>query len=99
MEEVLNSDLAKEILTVLPFLEDAVITSIPDELIANLTELAADSTKDFYIERNRELIDQPLSRECRDFLSLLYYQFATEQDKLQLLNNWKTNDNNSDIDK
>lgn len=99
LEEKLNSDLAKEILAVFPFLDDAIIANIPDELMANLTELAADSTENYYIEENKELINQPLSSECKDFLSLIYFQFAAKQEKLQLIDNWKNNENNSDIEK
>ena len=92
MEEVLDNDLAKEILTILPYLDDTFVNSLSSDLLAEITDLAADSTKDFYIQKNKKLNDQNLSEECKNWLSLLYYEFANSSDKVEIINSWLKND-------
>lgn len=92
MEEVLDNDLAKEILTILPYLDDKFVNSLSSDLLAKLTDLAADSTKDFYIQKDKKLNEQNLSEECKNWLSLLYYEFASSSEKDELLNYWIKND-------
>ena len=45
--EKLNSDLAKEILTVISYLEDNLINQLSNDFLSKLVDLAADSNKDF----------------------------------------------------
>ena len=94
MEEVLNNDfdLAKELLTVIPYLNNTFVSNLPRNFIANLTTLAANSTKDFYIQKDKRLEEQNLSEECKNWLSLLYYEYVDLSDKKDILESWFKND-------
>lgn len=88
MENILNSDLAKELLTVISYFEDNFITQLPNDFLHKLTDLAADSNKDFYIDENKNLSDQNLSEDCKNWISLLYYQNSNQVIRDELLNAW-----------
>ena len=88
MEELLDKDVAKELLTILAYCEEDFRKLIYPKFIAHLTTLAADSTKEFYIEKNKSLSEQNLSEECKNWLSLLYYQNVDFMEQEKLLNTW-----------
>ncbi len=92
MEEEFDSDLAKELLTVLAYCEESFQEKISDELVSQLITLAADSTKEFYIEEDKNLKDQNLSEECKDILSMLYYQCISKEEQEKLLRYWLKKD-------
>ncbi len=92
MEEYLNSNLAKELLTFLPYFEEDFINNISSDLLEKLVILAADSDKDFFIQKNKKLSEQNISEECKDFIALLYYQNSEDKIKNELLENWLNND-------
>ncbi len=89
--EKLNSDLAKEILTVISYLEDNLINQLSNDFLSKLVDLAADSNKDFYIDENKKLINQNLSEDCKNWISLLYYQNSDPATRNELLNTWLKN--------
>ncbi len=94
MKEIidLDNDLAKEILTVLAYLDNTFINNLSNTLLVKLTDLAADSTKNFYIQKNKKLDEQNLSEECKNWLSLFYYKFSNSSEKNEIINSWFKND-------
>lgn len=73
MINILDNNLAKEILTVLVFLDDSFIDKIPNDMFETLSDLAADASIDVHIDLNKKLIEQDVSDECLDFIASLYY--------------------------
>lgn len=69
-----DNDLAKEIITVLAYLDDSYMDKISDEVLSKLNDMAADSTLNVYIDLNKKLSEQDLSDECLDFIAGLYYE-------------------------
>lgn len=93
MEELLdNCDLAKEILTVLPYLDHTFINILPSDLITTLTDLAANSEKSFYIQKGKSLEEQDISEECKNWLALLYYKYTDPDQQNDILSSWMKND-------
>jgi len=93
MEEHLNSDTAKEVLTVLSYYNEELLNNLPDEIIKELTSLAADSDKDYFIKKDKKLIEQNLSEDCKDLLAILFYNYQTDdKEKEELLNKWIENE-------
>lgn len=72
----INADVAKETLIILSYCDDAFVKCIPKEKIKELTILAADSEKEFYIEKNKPLKEQNISNECRSLLGDLYKTYV-----------------------
>jgi len=93
MEEHLNSDTAKEVLTVLSYYNEELLNNLPDEIIKELTSFAADSDKDYFIKKDKKLIEQNLSEDCKDLLAILFYNYQTDdKEKEELLNKWIENE-------
>lgn len=93
MEEHLNSDTAKEVLTVLSYYNEELLKNLPDEIIKELTSLAADSDKDYFIKKDKKLIEQNLSEDCKDLLAIIFYNYQTDdKEKEELLNKWIENE-------
>lgn len=90
MEERLDNDLAKELLIVLSYCDTNLIKNIPDSFINNLTNMAADSDKEIYIDSTKELSEQNISEECKDLLSIIYYMYVA-QDKDYVIDCWIKN--------
>ena len=60
-----------------------------------LTNLAADSTMDVFIDINKSLMEQDLSDGALDTFSILYYLYVSDdKTKEELLTSWSYNDNN-----
>lgn len=70
-----DNNLAKETLIVLSYLEDKIIDKVPQELFQELNDLAADSDKEYYINREKKLEEQYISEECKSLISTIYYLF------------------------
>lgn len=88
------NDVCKEVLTVFAYCNDELIDKIPSKVFRKLNELAADSNANFYIDSEKDLDEQDLSEECKDLISLLYYNFvATESEKSELVKAWSDNEN------
>lgn len=90
MEERLDNDLAKELLIVLSYCDTNLIKNIPDSFINNLTNMAADSDKEIYIDSTKELSEQNISEECKDLLSIIYYMYVA-LDKDYVIDCWIKN--------
>lgn len=92
----IDKDLAKELLIVLSYCDNSLINKIPDNFIKTLSEIASDSNKEYYIEKDKSLSNQNISEECKDLLSILYYIYeVNEIEKEDILNHWIKNEINS----
>jgi len=88
------NDVCKEVLAVLAYFEDDLIERIPAKVLENLSELAADSKVDFYIDPKQDLDKQDISEQSKDLISLIYHNFvADENQKDELLKLWNGNEN------
>lgn len=96
MENVQNiSDISKETLTFLAFFDNKMIEKIPNYIITNLCEEAADSKMDFYIDVNKNFEEQRISEKSKDLISLIYYNYiADEKEKKEILKQWNLNEEN-----
>ena len=93
MEEVADKDIAKELLTALSYCDYSVLSKLPNEVLTNLSNIAADSNKDYYFDKTKSLIDQSISEECKDLLSILYYTFiADSSSKPDIIKAWLNNE-------
>ena len=68
-----KNDVCKEILTILAYFNEDLLEKIPDKILKELNELAADSKANFYIDLKKNLTNQNISEESKDFISLLYF--------------------------
>ena len=92
--EVLDKDVAKEVLMILLYSNENISDSIPDEIYKNLTDLAADSDIDVIFEKNKNLLNQNISSKALDVFSFLYYTYvSSEEEQKEILRNWVLNDN------
>ena len=91
IQEKLDSDTVKELLMVLSYCDNTLVSKIPNNVIQNFTSLAADSSKNYYIDETKSLSEQNISEECKDLLSLLYYMYV-EDDKDSILDKWINNE-------
>ncbi len=90
---ILNNDIAKEVLTIIYYSDKEIQDNIPDDVLKKLTILAADSNKDVYIEKDKSLNEQNLSKESLDYFSALYYLYvANSEEKDKILSSWIAND-------
>ena len=97
MVENISSDLAKEFLTFLSFMDEDTIKNIPSNFLKMFSDLAANSTKEFYIDKNKNLNEQNMSEECKDLLSLLYFINSNDSNEQnEILNAWNLNDDIND---
>lgn len=99
LEKNINADTAKELLTIISYCDNEFIDSIPDYVLQNLNNLASTSTKDFYIDKNKSLIEQNISEDCKDLLSIIYFTYMTDlSSKNEILNIWIQNEKQNSID-
>ena len=91
----INSDVALELLIVISCFDSDIISKIPSDFLKELNDLAADSTKEFYLLKNKQLKDQNLSSNCQDLLALVYYTYLSDNlTKEQLFDTWVKNEQN-----
>lgn len=96
LEEKISSDLAKESLMVLSFWNEDMIAKVDDEFLQRLGEIAADSNKEFYFDKNKSLDEQNISNDCRDFITMVYYWYiANSQEQGDIFNSWINNSKRS----
>ena len=70
---ITDSNLAKEILMLLPYIDNSYLKVLSWNFINNLKDLAILSTKEFHFDNKNSLKEMDLSEECKDFLGLLYF--------------------------
>lgn len=87
-------DVLKETLYVLSYFDNSFLEKIPDSFLNALKELALKSNKEVYIDYSKSLKEQNISDDCKDLISLIYYNYIASQDeKKELMNIWKSNEN------
>lgn len=93
MMQELDNDLAKEIFTYLAYFDSDMINDIPGEILRNITLLASDSNKDYYVDKSKSLMEQNMSPGCKDFISALFFSsLANEIEKNELIETWYNNE-------
>ncbi len=71
-----RNDVAKEVMTILAYCDSDFIKNIPQEIFSVLNSMAGDSLKDFYVLKDKSLLEQNVSNECKEIISVLYSTFG-----------------------
>lgn len=91
--ELLSNDAAKEVLTIILNSSIYIEEKIPEDFLKKLIDLAADSSIEVHLDKNKNLQEQNLSAEALDTFALLYYIYvAKDTEKDEILDKWGTND-------
>ena len=91
--ELLSNDVAKEVLTIILNSSIYIEEKIPEDFLKKLIDLAADSSIEVHLDKNKNLQEQNLSAEALDTFALLYYIYvAKDTEKDEILDKWGTND-------
>lgn len=91
--ELLSNDVAKEVLTIILNSSIYIEEKIPEDFLKKLIDLAADSSIEVHLDKNKNLQEQNLSAEALDTFALLYYIYvAKDREKDEILDKWGTND-------
>lgn len=88
-------DVALETLEVLKYFNTEFTSRISKSFLNSLEELAkkSKSESEVKIDVNKKLIDQNISEETKDIISLIYYNyFADDKEKNEIAKIWKEND-------
>ena len=91
--EELDNDVAKEVFMVLSVMDNKLLNTIPKEILEEIIEKAADSKKTILLDPKKELKDQKITEEAKDFISLLYcFYIANKKEQENLLDKWMENE-------
>ena len=86
-------DVALETLEVLKYFNTEFTSKISESFLNSLKELAKKSKLQVKIDANKKLINQNISEETKDIISLIYYNyFADDKEKNEIAKIWKEND-------
>ena len=86
-------DVALETLEVLKYFNTEFTSKISESFLNSLKELAKKSKLEVKIDANKKLINQNISEETKDIISLIYYNyFADDKEKNEIAKIWKEND-------
>lgn len=89
-------DVYKEALTFIAYFNKELLEKLPQDMFEKLTNLAAESNAEFYVDVTKTLAEQKISDECKDLISLIYYNcVADEEEKSEILRIWNINDKKS----
>ena len=77
--EKLTPNTSKELLTILSFSDKEILDKLPEELIKKLNYLSSYSKKEFYINKNKDLIEQDLSEDCKELLGEIYNSYIDNE--------------------
>lgn len=77
----INKDVAKEFITIVSYCDEVFIENIPKIILQKLNTLAADSVKDFYVDKNKSLMKQDISDECENLISKFYFTYMIDLSK------------------
>ena len=94
VERIINNiDVAKELFVVLSYFEDSFIKKIPNDILLKISDMAAESEKEVYIEENKEFIQQGLSNECMEAIGILYFLYVmNEEQRDEIIKQWMENE-------
>ncbi len=86
-------DVALETLEVFKYFSNEFTSKISESFLNSLEELAKKSKLEVKIDANKKLINQNISEETKDIISLIYYNyFADDKEKREIAKIWKEND-------
>lgn len=86
-------DIAKETLYILNYFDFSFVSKIPNKFLENLKKMAETSRITVNIDRHKKLEEQEISEDCKDLISLIYYNYvANENDKEEILKCWNKNE-------
>lgn len=86
-------DIAKETIEVLRCFDISLLAEIPKNSLYDLEKISKKSKKVVNIDREKKLIQQNISEESKDLISLLYYNYcANEKEKEDIIKIWKDNE-------
>lgn len=87
------NDIAKEVVSILDYVDYELIKKIPIKFLDYLKNTAKDSSKKVDIDLNKSLLEQNISEESKDLIALIYYNyFADENEKSQISKIWVNNE-------
>ena len=87
------NDIAKEVVSILDYVDYELIKKIPIKFIDYLKNTAKDSNKEVDIDLNKSLLEQNISEESKDLIALIYYNYlASEEEKRKVLKTWENNE-------
>ena len=91
--EVIDKDIAKELLMILEVCDVDIQNKIPIELFNKLNEFSFESTKELNINPKIPLDEQNISSDTLDYLAVLYYTFLADNvEKDNIITKWVNND-------
>lgn len=83
----------KETLEVLNHFDSEFLSKIPNEFLNAMKEFASKSTITVNIDTSKNLIEQDISEECKEMISLIFYSYiATKEEKEELTELWNVNE-------
>ena len=83
----------KETLEVLNHFDSEFLSKIPNEFLNAMKEFASKSTITVNIDTSKNLIEQDISEECKEMISLIIYIYiATKEEKEELTELWNVNE-------
>ena len=83
----------KETLEVLKHFDSEFLSKIPNEFLSAMKEFASKSTITVNIDTSKNLIEQDISEECKEMISLIFYSYiATKEEKEELTELWNVNE-------
>ncbi len=87
------NDIAKEVVSILDYVDYELIKKIPIKFLDYLKNTAKDSNKEVDIDLNKSLLEQNISEESKDLIALIYYNYlASEEEKRKVLKTWENNE-------
>ena len=87
-----SCDAVKEGLTYLAYFQQELINQIPSLFLTEMKKIANKSTRTFEVDTSKNLLEQEMSEDCKDFLALVHYLFfATPEEKKELAEIWRKN--------
>ena len=87
------NDIAKEVVEVLEYFDEDFLSKIPEEVRKSFQKLSENSTINIEIDKNKSLSEQNISKETKDFIAILYYEYVADEDeKKEMVKVWNENE-------
>ena len=87
------NDIAKEVVEVLEYFDEDFLSKIPEGVRKSFQKLSENSTINIEIDKNKSLREQNISKETKDFIAILYYEYiADEDEKKEMVKVWNENE-------
>lgn len=85
MEEQFDCNVAKEFLTYMSYFDNSIIERLPDSFLKQIMLIAADSKKNYFVDKDKKLYEQNISDECLDLISAVYLLFVSNEEEKNIL--------------